>query len=114
MKKLILVLALTLALPLAPVGCTQAPSQRSATVMTLKIVGTTAKTAMDAATDLLKRGTITVPQWQKVALFYDTRWQPAFKLAVTTAQSDLSSVASPDLIALAAELTNLVAQLTSK
>lgn len=83
-------------------------------VQTLKVLGTTAKAGMDSATELLKRGQITVAEWQRVALFYDTKWQPAFTVAVGAAKADLSTLASPDLVALASELANLVAQLTTK
>ena len=116
MKKLFLILALAFATPLALVqtGCSTAPSTRTTEVTTLKIVGGTAKTGMDAATQLLKQGTITVAQWQHVAAFYDNQFQPTFALAVAAAQSDLSSVASPDLIALAGQFATLVAQLTTK
>lgn len=116
MKKLVLLLALAFATPLALVqtGCSTVPSARTTEVTTLKIVGDTAKTGMDAATQLLKQGQITVVQWQKVATFYDTQFQPVFALAVATAQSDLTSVASPDLIALGGQLATLVAQLSTK
>lgn len=92
-------------------GCTTAPSGRVAAVQTLKAVGLSAKTAMDASTELLKRDTITVAQWEKVASFYDNRFQPAYRLAVTAVNSDFSSLASPDLVNLAIELNALVASL---
>jgi hypothetical protein len=106
MKKLLLILSL--ALTPAFTACQTPPSERAVAVQTLKAVGFTAKTAMDASTQLLKQGTITVEQWQKVAVLYDTRFQPAFNVAVLAVQSDLSP-ASPDLVAIAVELTNLVA-----
>jgi hypothetical protein len=111
MKKLILILLIAVS-PLAFNGCASSPSTQVATVHTLQAVGVSAKTAMDASTQLLKQGTITVDQWQKVAAIYDTRFQPAFAAAVVVAHSDVSSAASPDLIAIAAELTNLVATYT--
>jgi hypothetical protein len=111
----ILILALGLSLCAGPVlvltSC--ATSSQPVAVNTLKAVGLTAKAAMDASTQLLKQGSITVPQWQAVAAVYDTRFQPAYNVAVTAVQSDLSSVASPDLVNLAAQLTNLVASYTT-
>ncbi len=94
-------------LAVAP-GCSTAPSYQSAEAKTLAALGATAKAGMDASTQLLKGGHITVAEWQKVAAFYDTRWQPAFTLAVNVARSDLSSFASPDLAKLASEFALLV------
>jgi len=107
---------LALALGLGSVvhqGCSTPPSERVTVYQTLQVLGGTAKASMDASTQLLKQGSITVPQWQKIAAFYDTKWQPAYGLAVASARSDLSTVASPDLMALAAELSALVSQLTT-
>jgi hypothetical protein len=112
MRTILLVLALAFA-PAFQTGCQTAPTQRTQVVTTLKVLGASAKAGMDAATDLLKRGQITVTQWQRVALFYDTRWQPAFSVAVGAARADLSTLASPDLIALATDFANLVSQLTT-
>lgn len=89
-------------------GCSSPPSERVVAVNSLQAVGLTAKSAMDASTQLLKQGSITVAQWEKVAAAYDNRFQPAFTVAVVAARSDLSTIASPDLVALALEITNLV------
>jgi hypothetical protein len=113
MKKLLLLFCLAVALPVLPTGCSTAPSARVIQVQTLKAVGQSAKTALDASTQLLKQGTITVAQWQKVADAYDHKFQPAFNLAVAAAQSDLSSVASPDLVALGTQIVSLVAELST-
>lgn len=114
MKTLVRLLALACFACAAPVLTTscEAPSERVIAVQTLKALGLTAKTGMDAATDLLKKGQITVVQWQNVAAFYDTRWQPAFTFAVSAARSDLD-LASSDLVALATEFASLVSQLTA-
>lgn len=109
MKNIILILILAVSSPLAFTGCGTAPSERVVAVRTLHAVGLSAKAAMDGSTQLLKQGAITVEQWQRVANIYDIRFQPAYAAAVLAVKSDLSSVASPDLITLAAELTNLVA-----
>lgn len=113
MKKLALVFALALLAPVIIPGCATPPSSRVVAVQTLKALGSTAKAGMDATTQLLKTGQITVAQWQKVATFYDARWQPAFGFAVAAARSDLSAIASPDLAALATEFAALVTQLTT-
>lgn len=117
MKKLASILFLSLVIIFAQcgvAGCKTSPTERTQTVTTLKIVGTSAKASIDAAASLLRDGKITVTQWQKVSSFYDTKFQPAFNLAVATAHSDLSTSASPDLIALASQLAGLVAQFTAK
>jgi len=115
--KTIRFLTLAIALGILPAtfsGCNSTPSQRVVQVQTLTAVGTAAKTSMQAATSMLKQGQITVAQWQVIANAYDLKFQPAFAIAVSAARSDLSSVASPDLIALAGQLATLVAQLTAK
>lgn len=114
MKRLLLLIALAVATPLLPTGCNTPPSSRVVQVQTLMVLGQTARAGMDASTQLLKQGTITAEQWQKIANFYDTRWQPAFNLAVAAVHSDLSSVGSPDLMALATQFSELIGQLTTK
>lgn len=111
MKKILLAILLCCT-PAFHTGCSTAPSARVAAVQTLKAAGLSAKTALDAAAVLLREGRITVAQWQRVATFYDTRWQPTFAFAVSAARSDLD-VASPQIVALAAEFAALVAQFTT-
>lgn len=112
MKRIILAAALLLA-PVAYQGCSTAPSARVVEATTLGVVGQTAKAAIDTASQLLKDGKITVAQYQTVASFYDTKFQPAYNVALTAVQSNLSSIASPDLVTLAAQVGALVAQLTN-
>jgi len=116
MKKFLYLIALAsalIAVPVVQTGCSTAPDQRVQAVQTLRIIGQTAKTGMDGATQLLKQGSITVEQWQSIASFYDNKFQPAYALAVASARSDLSTVASPDLIGLAAQFAALIAQLST-
>lgn len=118
MKKLHLALFAALwigffSLPVLQSGCSTAPDARTQAYQTLGILGQTAKASMDASTQLLKQGSIAVAQWQQIASFYDTKWQPTYAVAVVTAKSDLSTVASPDVLALAAQFAALVAQLTA-
>jgi hypothetical protein len=100
-------------LPVAFVGCQNTTTTQATKYKTLASVGLAAQGAMDSAAQLLKAGKLTVPQFQKVAAFYDTKFQPAFALARTAAQSDLSSLASPDVTALLAQLTVLIAELST-
>ena len=111
--KIILIVALTFS-PLVQTGCQNPPSERVVAVQTLAAIGMTAKASLDEAARLLARGEITVDQWSKVARFYDQTFAPAYTLAVASVKADLSSIASPDLVGLAAQLATLVAQLTAK
>lgn len=113
MKKLLILLALAVATPVAFTSCSTPPDQRTATVQTLRAVGESAKTAMDAATSLLKSNQITLTQWMKVADLYDHDFQPAYRVAVAAVQSNLDSLASPDVANLAGQVISLVASLTS-
>lgn len=114
MKKLILVICLAVVPLTFTPACSTAPNARVVEVKTLAALGTTAKAGMDTTAKLLASGKITVAQYQKVATFFDSQWQPAFTLAVAAVHSDLSSLASPDLAALAVQFATLVAQLTTK
>lgn len=107
-NRFLLILALAFA-PIAFVGCSTAPDQRTAAVTTLKIVGQTADTAMMVAAQLYHDGKISQAQWNHVAVIHDQQFLPAYKLAIAAVQSDLSSVASPDLQNLANALAGLVA-----
>lgn len=108
-------LALFLGVFVAPVvtftGCSSAPSQRTTEVVTLKVIGATADAGMTTAAQMLKAGQISVVQFQKVAEFYDMKFQPAYRLAVQSVQYNLDSVSSPDLVLLASQLGELVLQL---
>lgn len=90
-------------------ACSTAPDQRTVAAQTLGVVGSSAKAGMDSATQLLKQGTITVAQWQKIADFYDLKFQPAYNLALAAVKSDLSSIAAPDVTALSLQFLALVA-----
>lgn len=108
MKRLLISILLVFTLPILP-ACSTPPSARVIQYQTLRAVGETAKTSMQAATTLLKQGKISVIQWERVAVLYDNRFQPAYRLAVLTAQSDLA-LASPDVLNLAIELSNLITE----
>lgn len=101
-----------IAAPIVETACTQTASTQQVEYKTLATVGLTAKTAMDAASSLLAQKKITVAQYQTIASFYDTKFQPAYKVAVQAARSDLSTIASPDVANLAIKLASLVTTLT--
>jgi hypothetical protein len=110
-----LALALTLALAtpiiLTQPGCKTAPSARVVEVQTLKGVGQSAEAAVALSAHLYQSNTITAAQARQVMDFYDNKFQPTFRVAVAAVNANLDSVASPDLISLAAQLSNLVIQL---
>lgn len=113
-KRFLFILAL--ACPVALVvaftsGCAQlgTPSAKQNEVITLKIIGTSAKASIDSAAKLLAAGQINVAQWTAVSTIYDHKFIPAFQVAVNAAHSDLSTIASPDLINLFGQLAALVA-----
>lgn len=117
MKKLLrsflLVAVLGFFVPMMSTSCSTPPSARVQTMQILGVLGSSAKVGMDSATTLLKQGSITVVQYQKVADFYDTKWQPAYALAVSAAQADVNSIASPAITELAMQFLALIAQLTA-
>lgn len=110
MRKLLLLLALSVT-PLVSTSCQTAPSERVIQVQTLKAVGASAEAAVGLSAQLYRDKKITPAQARSVMDFYDQKFQPAFRLAVSAARSDLSTVASPDLVALASELSALVLKL---
>lgn len=113
MKKLLPFLsalcAFVLATPLLTLsgGCA-APSARVAQVQSLKAVGQSAESAVELSAQLYRDGRITPAQARQVADFYDQRFQPSFRLAVAAVNANLDSIASPDVAALASQLSALV------
>lgn len=115
MNKHIRMLLIGVALFAAPVtilttACQQAPSQRVVQVQSLKAVGQSAEVAVSLSAQLYRDGRITGAQARQVADLYDLKFQPAFRLAVAAAQANLDSIASPDVLTLATQLSNLVIQ----
>ena len=113
MKKLILILSLAFMLPTFQ-GCSTAPSQRVETVTTLKVIGASVDSLMQTAAKMYKAQQITQDQWNKLADIHDNQFLPAYNLAVAAAKSDFSSIASPDLVNLANQLSTIVLSFTSK
>lgn len=111
MKKLALILCLALAVPVLQTGCGSPPSARVVQVQTLKAVGQTAEAAVALSAQLYAAGKITPDQAYQVKALYDTKFQPAFRIAVNAVNANLDSFASPDLIALAQQISDLVVSL---
>ena len=111
MRRFLFLLCLVLVVPTFH-GCSSTPNERTAYVQTLKAVGATAESAVSLSAQLYRDGRITPAQAREVADFYDKKFQPVFRLAVSTAKADISTVASPDLVALASQLASLVTSLT--
>ncbi len=101
-------ISLIVAVPVIETGCKTAPDSRHVQYATLKAVGDTADGAVALGAHLYQQGTITAAQATQINAFYDQKFQPAYRVAVSAARADLSSVASPDLMNLAAQLAALV------
>jgi len=102
------------AVPIITTGCQQPTNERVAAVQTLKAVGQSAEGAVGLSAQLYRDGKITAEQARDIADFYNLKFVPAFRVAVTAARSDLSSFASADILALSLELSNLVIQFQNK
>lgn len=111
MKRLILLLILAVATPLLPTACKTPPSERVVVVQTLISVGQTAEASVALSAQLYRDGEITAAQAREVIDFYNQKFQPAFRVAVDAAGSDLSRLASPDVLALGNQLFALVIKL---
>ena len=112
MKKLMLIMSLALVVPVFQ-GCSTAPDARVQTVTVLKSLGASVDAGMQIAASMYKTGQITQAQWDQVADFHDNKFQPAYALAVAAAQSDLTA-ASPDLVNLATQLSQLILSFQKK
>lgn len=109
MKKFLFLILLAVSLPLAQTACSSSPSSRVVQVQTLKAVGQSAETAVSLSAQLYAAGKITAAQANQVRDLYDLKFQPAYRVAVSAVQMNLDSIASPDLLTLAQQLTTLVA-----
>lgn len=112
-KAPVALLLLILSMGTIPVltSCTTAPSARVAEGRTLEYAGLTAKAALDTSAQLLAHGKISVVQYEAVAAI-DDKFHLLYDPAVRAVQADLSSLASPDILAIVAQLTAAVAQFT--
>ena len=110
MKKLTLIITLAFVSP-AFQGCQTSPSQRTQTYTTLRVLGASIETSMTIAARMFKAGEITQAQWDRLADIHDNKIQPAYRLAVQSAKANLSSVASPELVTLVTDFSNLILSL---
>jgi hypothetical protein len=109
-----MLLALAVAIPVTQTGCSNPPSARVAQVQTLKAVGATAEASVALSAQLYAGGTINASQAREVMDFYDQKFQPVYRLAVASVNANLDSIASPDVLALATQLSALVLQFQHK
>lgn len=96
MKRLLFALALATALPMATTSC-QSDNAQLYAVQTLLVTGQTAKATLDGAAIAVREGGITVQQWFVISAFYDTKFQPAYRLAVGAAHGDVTALSNQDV-----------------
>lgn len=94
--------------PVYTTSCS-APSTRVAQVQTLKAVGHTAEAAVATSAQLYGAHLITDKQARDVMDLFDGKFQPAYRVAVNAVNANLDSIASPELVSLAAQLATIVA-----
>ncbi len=109
MKRLLLILCLACA-PLAVLpSCSSSPSTQNIQVQSLKAIGQAAEAAVKESAYMYQDRRINAVQAYEIKVFYDTRFKPAYRLAVSAVLGDLNSIAAPDVISLFNQLTALVA-----
>jgi len=106
MKRLILILACLSPITLTQQGCQNIPAQTQA-VQSLKAVGYAGKAVIDGAWELRKQGAMSEAKWVEIAAFYDNRFQPAFRAAVTFAKNNPNAPAPVAIVSLLSELQTL-------
>jgi len=114
MKKLLLIICLSVAVPVAQQGCASSPSTQNTQVQTLKAVGHAAEATVALSAQLYSQGVITAPQARQVMDLYNFQFQKAFGVAVIAAHYDITSIASDDLVKLSVQLANLVTEFQKK
>lgn len=109
MKRLTLILCLFGSpIPALFTACATAPSERVSAVQTLKAVGQAAEAAVKESAYLYQNRRINAVQAYEIKVFYDYKFQPAFRLARSAVLGDLNSIAAPDVVALFNQLLALV------
>lgn len=114
MKKIlttILLASALIAIPAIQTGCKSTPNERVIQVQTLKASGQTAEAAVALSAQLYRDGLISADKARIVIDFYNLRFQPTYRLAVTAVRGDLNSLSSPELWDLLNQLTVIVANL---
>lgn len=111
MKKLFTILALAFfatAMPVYEAGCTTPPDARHTQYATLKAVGDAADGIVATSAHLYASGAITADQARSIKTLFDTKFHPAYLVAVNAAHTDLSTQIPENLIALASQLAALL------
>lgn len=90
-------------------SCAHPPSERVVAVQTLKATGHSAEAAMTLVANLYAANRITAAQAKQAIELYDTKFQPAFRVAVAAVNANLDAIAPSELAALAAQISALVA-----
>lgn len=103
--KFLLLICFLLPSPFVLTSCGTTQVQQA---KTLEAVGMAAKLTIDTAAILLGEGKISVQKFQAVAHFYDTKFQPAFRIALAHVEGNTKNPAPLQLVALAGELSNLL------
>lgn len=110
---LCLILGFGVVAPILTSGC-QTPTTQAVTVSTLKAVGHTAEAAVSLSAHLYADGLITEAQAFEIFDAYNKKFRPAYRLAVSAAKFDVNAIAPQELLAIANDLTALVAQYKGK
>lgn len=109
-KRLLFALALLIGCAFAVTflpSCSTPPSQRVVAGQTLKVSGQTAEALVVFSAQLYRDGKLSATDARRIADFYDTKFQPAYRIAVIAAKTDLQSPAPDDVLALLAQLQTL-------
>lgn len=107
MRRLILILCLACA-PVAFTACQSSPHTQVVAVQTLKSIGQAAEATVALSAKLYADKQITAQQARACADAYDRRFQPAFRIAMMAARTDLAAPAPQELIEIAAQLAALI------
>lgn len=113
MKKIAFAICLFVApLPAFLTSCSifNAAKTQTIEVQTLKTIGELAESSITLSAKLYAAGTITPAQAREVFDFYNLKFQPAYRVAVSAAKMDVTQLAPADLISLATQLSGLVAR----
>lgn len=104
-------MVLALSLPFLS-GCSTTPNAQHTEYTTLRVIGASRDAAMQIAAHEYNLHHISPEQWAKIKNLHDNKLQPAYRFAVAAAMANLDTLASPDLVDLANQLAQLIAQFT--
>ena len=107
MKKLTLIICLSLAVPVAFTSCATPQTVHNVEVKSVLVVATGVDAGMKVAAQLFKDGFITKLQWDQIAAVHG-RYQSLLKLTVDAVKGNTSAPSPADLAALAAEVISII------